>query len=99
MRKRRPLSREFKREAASMLLDQGHPLAHICLQLDISENSLRRWVQQVQFERNGGVPETKALTDEQREIQKLKARIHELERDKSILKKATALLVSEEINR
>jgi transposase len=49
-----------------MVLDQGHPLAHICLQLDVSENGLRRWVQQVQFERNGGVPETKALTDEQR---------------------------------
>ena len=90
MRKRRTYSREFKREAATMVLDQGHPLAHICLQLDVSENSLRRWVQQVQFERNGGVPETKALTDEQREIQKLKARINELERDKSILKKATA---------
>jgi transposase len=99
MRKRRTFSREFKREAATMVLDQGHPLAHICLQLDVSKNSLRRWVQQVQFERNGGVPETKALTDEQREIQKLKARINELERDKSILKKATALLVSEEINR
>ena len=99
MRKRRIFRLESKREAATMLLDQDHPLAHICLQLDVSENSLRRWVQQVQFERNGGVPETKALTEEQREIQKLKARINELERDKSILKKATALLVSEEINR
>ena len=32
MRKRRTFSREFKREAATMVLDQGHPLAHICLQ-------------------------------------------------------------------
>ena len=73
MTKRRTFSRDFKREAATMVLVQGHPLAHLCLQLDISENSLRRWFQKVQFERNGGVPETKALTNEQREIQKLKA--------------------------
>tara|TARA_B110000285_G_scaffold80939_1_gene93434 strand:- start:405 stop:572 length:168 start_codon:yes stop_codon:yes gene_type:complete len=53
----------------------------------------------VQFERNGGVPETVALTDEQREIQKLMARVNELARDKLMLKKTTALLVSEEINR
>ena len=65
MGKRRMVSREFKREAATMALDQGHPLAHTCLQLDVSEYSLRRWVQQVQFERNGGGSETKALTDEQ----------------------------------
>lgn len=99
MRKMRTFRREFKREAATIVLDQGYPLAHICLQLDISQNSLRRWVQQFQFELNGGIPETKALTDEQREIHKLKAHINDLERDKSILKKATALLVSEEINR
>jgi|SaaInl74LU_5_DNA_1037368.scaffolds.fasta_scaffold18093_2 hypothetical protein len=29
MRKKRTFSREFKREAATMVLDQGHPLAHI----------------------------------------------------------------------
>jgi transposase len=56
MTKRRTFSRDFKREAATMVLVQGHPLAHLCLQLDISENSLRRWVQQVQYEHNGGAP-------------------------------------------
>ena len=29
MRQKRTFSREFKREAATMVLDQGHPLAHI----------------------------------------------------------------------
>ena len=37
-----------------------------------------------------------ALTAEQREIQQLKARIHQLEQEKMILKKATALLMSDE---
>ena len=99
MRARRTFSREFKREAASMVLDQGFKFADVSRQLDVGETALRRWVDQVKFERTGGVPEAEALTDEQRKIQELEARINRLEREKSILKKATALLVSDEINR
>jgi len=99
MRTRRTFTREFKREAACLVLDQGYSVRDVCTQLDLQEGALRRWVQQVRFERNGGVPETAALTPEQQEIQAPKARISKLEREKTILKKATALLVSEEIDR
>ena len=99
MRTRRTFTREFKREAACLVLDQGYSVRDVCIQLDLQEGALRRWVQQVRFERNGGVPETAALTPEQQEIQALKSRISKLEREKTILKKATALLVSEEIDR
>lgn len=44
-------------------------------------------------------PQTKALTPEPRRIQELEARIDRLEREKAILKKATALLMADEINR
>jgi len=99
MRKqRRQFSREFKREAACMVIDQGFSIVEVCRQLDLGETALRRWVDQVKFERNGGVPKTAALTEEQRKIQELEARINRLEREKAILKKATALLVSDEIN-
>ena len=99
MRTRRTFTREFKREAACLVLDQGYSVRDVCTQLDLQEGALRRWVQQVRFERNGGVPEAAALTPEQQEIQALKARISKLEREKTILKKATALLVAEEIDR
>ena len=99
MRTRRTFTREFKGEAACLVLDQGYSVRGFCTQLDLQEGALRRWVHQVRFERNGGVPETAALTLEQQEIQALKARITKLEREKTILKKATALLVAEEIDR
>ena len=99
MRTRRTFTREFKREAACLVLDQGYSVRDVCTQLDLQEGALRRWVHQVRFERNGGVPETAALTPEQQEIQALKARINKLEREKTILKKASALLVAEEIDR
>ena len=99
MRTRRTFTREFKLEAACLVLDQGYSVRDVCTQLDLQEGALRRLVQQVRFDRNGGVPETAALTPEQQEIQSLKARISKLEREKTILKKATALLVAEEIDR
>lgn len=57
----------------------------------------RRWVQQLEAERNGETPTSKALTPDQQKIQELEARIKRLEREKTILKKATALLVADEI--
>jgi transposase len=99
MRTRRTFAREFKREAACLVLDHGYSVRDVCTQLDLQEGALRGRVHQVRFERNGGVPETAALTPEQQEIQALKARINELEREKTVLKKAAAPLVAEEIDR
>lgn len=60
---------------------------------------LRRWVQQLRSEREGHTPNSKALTPEQQKIQELEARINRLEREKAILKKATALLMADEFER
>ena len=56
MSTRRTFSREFKPEAASMVLDQGFEFANMSRQLEVGETGLRCWVDQVKFERNGGVP-------------------------------------------
>ena len=60
--------------------------------------SLRRRVDQLKVERGGVTPKTKALTAEQQRIQELERQVSRLEREKSILKKATALLMSDEMN-
>ena len=67
--------------------------------VEIMAAALRRWVDQLQQERTGVTPQSKALTPEQQKIQELEARIARLEREKSILKKATALLMSEDLER
>ncbi|QAX87664.1 IS3 family transposase [Pseudomonas sp. DTU12.3] len=59
--------------------------------LGVGESALRRWVDQVQQERQGVTPQSKALTPEQQKIQELEARIARLEREKSILKGYRAL--------
>lgn len=98
-KQRRTFTPEFKREAASLVLDQGYSHIEAARSLGLVESALRRWVSQLQEERNGITPASKALTPEQQKIQELEARINRLEREKSILKKATALLMAEEHER
>ncbi len=82
-KQRRSFSTEFKHEAACLVLDQGYAVLEACRSLDIGETALRRWVQQMELERGGGTPVSKALTAEQRRIQELEARVHRLEREKA----------------
>lgn len=94
-RKRRTFSPEFKQETASLVLDQGYTVAQASTSIGVGEGSVRRWVQQLAEERDGITPKGKALTPEQRRIQELEARCKRLEMEKDILKKATALLMSD----
>lgn len=55
------------------------------------------WAHQLKSERGGETPTSKALTAEQQCIQKLEAKVDRLEREKTILKKPTALLMCEDL--
>jgi transposase len=96
---RRVFSAEFKREAADLVLKQNYSYTDACRSLGVGESALRRWVSQLRLERSGVTPQSRALTPEQQKIQELEARIDRLEREKSILKKATALLMQEDLER
>ena len=96
-KKRRSFSREFKHDAASLVVDQGYSCSEAGRAVDVHENTIRKWVQQLESERGGTTPSSKALTPEQQRIQELEARVNRLEREKAILKKATALLMSDDL--
>lgn len=98
-KQRRSFTTEFKHEAACLVLDQGYSVMEACRSLGVGETALRRWVDQLKLERGGETPKSKALTSDQRRIQELEARVNRLEREKAILKKATALLMSDELSR
>ncbi len=63
--------------------------------MGISESAIRKWVNKLQQEKQGITPKVKALTSEQQYIQALETKIKRLEREKDILKKATALSMSD----
>ncbi|HBO4309022.1 IS3 family transposase [Pseudomonas aeruginosa] len=86
-KQRRTFSAEFKREAAALVLDQGYSHIDACRSLGVVDSALRRWVKQLEAERQGVTPKSKALTPEQQKIQELEARINRLEREKAFIKK------------
>ncbi|HGM4300769.1 TPA: IS3 family transposase [Pseudomonas aeruginosa] len=86
-KQRRTFSAEFKRETAALVLDQGYSHIEACRSLGVVDSALRRWVKQLEAERQGVTPKSKALTPEQQKIQELEARINRLEREKAIFKK------------
>ncbi len=96
-RKRRTFTTEFKCEAASLVLDKGYSVPEAAKSLGLGETAVRRWAQQLEEERNGGTPTVRAMTPEQQRIQELEKRVKRLELEKDILKKATALLMSDEL--
>ena len=96
-KQRRSFTTEFKREASELVTRQGHTIIEASRSLGIGESVLRRWVKQLRQERLGITPQSKALTPEQQKIKELEARIDRLEREKVILKKATALLMAEQL--
>lgn len=95
---RRSFTSEFKREAAGLVVDQGYSITQASQAMDINTSVMRRWVGQLRLERGGQTPVTgKAITPEQQRIQELEAQLRRVEREKEILKKATALLMSDSL--
>jgi transposase len=100
MKKKRPnYSTEFKNKAASLVLDKDYSIPEACNAMGVGYTAMRRWVSQLESERSGTTPTAKAITSEQQTIQALEARIKQILWENDILKKATALLMSDSIKR
>ena len=98
-RKRRPnFSPEFKLESAQLVVDQNYSIRQAADAVNVSASSMEKWAKQLRQERNGTSSMPNALTPDQRKIQGLEKRIKRIETEKEILKKATALLMSDSLN-
>lgn len=96
---RRYFTPEFKAEAVKLVTERGYSVAQACRELEVGETAFRRWLAQIEAESQGHIlPGTKPITPEQQRIRELEERIRILEEDKEILKKATALFLSENRN-
>ncbi len=90
-------SPEFKLEAAQLVVDQDYSVLEAAKAMNVSKSALDKWVRQLKQERQGITPKASPLTPEKIEIRELKKRIAELEEHNEIIKKATALLMSDSL--
>jgi transposase len=96
MPKNNQFTPDFKSDVASLVVDQGYTHRQASEATGVSESAIGRWAIQLRRERAGKTPLSKAMTPEQQKIQLLEKQIKRLEMEKEILKKATALLMSDE---
>lgn len=66
--------------------------------MGVSNSAMRKWVNQLRQEQQGVSPKGAPLTPEQQRIRELEKKIRRIEEENTILKKATALLMSDSLN-
>ena len=96
--KRPTYTAEFKLEAAQLVVDQGYTVREASEAMNVSKSAMDKWVRQLKSECKGISNQPNALTPDQRRIKELEKQIKRIELEKDILKKATALLMSDSLN-
>ncbi len=98
MQRRRTFTPEFKLESAQLVIEQNYSIREAANAMNVGKSTMDKWVRQLRNERNGTATHPTALTPDQRTIKALEKRIRRVELEKEILKKATALLMSDSMN-
>lgn len=97
-RTRPTFSPEFRLETAQLVVDQGYTHQEAAKAMGVGYSTLGKWVKQLRQEREGKKPTATPMTPEQLKIRELEKKIERIELEKEILKKATALLMSDSLN-
>ena len=97
-RTRRTFTQDFKLDAAKLVVEQGYSIRQAAEAMNVGKSTMDKWVRQLKNEHKGIVSTASPLTPDQRKIRDLEKRIKRIEMEKEILKKATALLMSDSMN-
>lgn len=97
-RPKRNFSPEFRLEAAQLVVDQNYSIRQAAEAMNVGLSTMDKWVRQLRQERNSESPKATPMTPDQLKIRELENRIRRIEMEKDILKKATALLMSDSLN-
>ena len=75
----------FKLEMIKLIEEQGQNIGAVASQYEIGESSLKAWLKRYRAEQQGNpISKGNALTEEQREIQRLKKEVAQLKLERDI---------------
>ena len=84
---------EFKRQAVSLVLEEGLTKAEVSRRLGLTPSVIGNWVHNFQKDGKNASPGKGCLTPEQEEIRKLKRELRQAQLERDILKKTIGLFV------
>jgi transposase-like protein len=93
MAKQKRYSKEFKRQAAELVVKQGYSQAEAARRLGVSSNSLADWIQALR--RSGELDEGDQARQHAEECRTLREENRRLRAENEILKKAAAYFAKE----
>lgn len=88
---------EFKLEAAQLVIDQGYTILEAAKSMGVSKSAMGKWVRQLKQERLGENDSANPLSPDKIKIRELENKIKRIEMENEIIKKATALLISDSL--
>ena len=92
---KREFSKEFKRDAISLVIDQGYTRIEAAKSLDIHSALLSRWVREYTEDGGDAFRGKGKLRPEQEELRQLREENKRLKMEKEILKKAAVFFAKE----
>ena len=95
-RSRRSFTEEFKAGAVRLVLDEGKSVGAAARDLDLTESSLRNWVEQARADRGKGKPGI-LTSSEREELGRLRKEVRELRMERDVRKKATAFFAKDHL--
>jgi transposase len=93
---RKIFSKEYKEEAAKLVLEQKYTIMEAAASLGIHERNIRRWIEELRAGQKS-CQKSKQGCSEQCNVNDLQKKIKRLEMEKEILKKAAAFFAKENI--
>ena len=93
-RERRSFSDEYKQQVLELIRAGDKSVSAICRELDLTESTVRRWIELDQ-KSNGIMTQNSLSETDQEELHRLRAENKRLKTERDILKKATAFFVKE----
>ena len=94
-RKRRIFTKQQREEAVRICQRSGKTIAQVARDLDLSENSLRKWVKQAEVDEQGSSDNGPLTTEERQELSRLRKENRDLQLERDFLKKAAAFFAKE----
>ena len=89
---------EFRQEVAELVVDKGYSIREAAEAMSVGKSTVDKWARDLRKERNGKETQGAPISEERRKIAAMGREIQQLKMEKEILKKATALLMSDSMN-